>query len=180
MDLGIREASEPDYKKIVRYFRNATPEYLNGMGVDPALLPDETIWLNNILRSHRLPENQKEIFYLIWIVNGIAIGHSNINKIIFGQEGYMHLHMWDHTKRHSGLGVELLKKCIPIYFKKFDLQVLKCEPYALNVPPNKTLPKLGFDFVKEYHTKPGLISFPQPVNHWQLSRAKFLTVSKHW
>ena len=180
MILSVRDADESDYKNIIGYFINSATEYLHGMGVDPSLLPEENIWLEQILRSHHVPENKKEIFYLIWLLDETPIGHSNINRSKFGDHAYMHLHMWENSKRKSGLGFELLKKCIPIYFHRFQLQMLNCEPFAHNIGPNKTLARLGFDFVKEYHGKPGLISFPQSVNQWQMSYDKFLGKLKEW
>jgi RimJ/RimL family protein N-acetyltransferase len=85
----------------------------------------------------------------------------------------MHLHMWRKDVRKNGHGLELMRMSIPYYFNEFKLKTLYCEPYALNEAPNKTLPKLGFDFVKRYDTIPGWISFHQPVNRWKLDEDKF-------
>jgi RimJ/RimL family protein N-acetyltransferase len=60
----------------------------------------------------------------------------------------MHLHLWYPDKRIKGMGVQLVKKSLPYFFNNLHLKTLYCEPYALNPAPNKTLPKVGFEFVK--------------------------------
>jgi RimJ/RimL family protein N-acetyltransferase len=102
-----------------------------------------------------------------------AIGHSNINKIIFGGEAYMHLHVWDESRRKKGMGHTFLKKTLPYYFNAFHLKALYCEPYAFNPAPNKALEKSGFDFIKSYDTIPGWINLYQTVNRWCLTEEKF-------
>jgi RimJ/RimL family protein N-acetyltransferase len=172
-DIAVNEARSEHYESIVDYFLNGDLKFLNGMGVDPEKLPDRETWVKTLHENHSKPVEERTIFYVVWYVNGEAIGHSNINKIIFGQEGYMHLHMWRSDIRKSGFGFDLIRKSIPHYFNTFNLKNLYCEPYALNPAPNKTLKKIGFEFVKEYETTPGTISFPQPVNRWCLTETRF-------
>ena len=81
----------------------------------------------------------------------------------------MHLHLWNSRLRKNGLGFELIKRSIPIFFKEFQLKTLFCEPYANNIAPNKTLIKLRFEFIKTYETTPGWINFQQMVNRYELS-----------
>jgi RimJ/RimL family protein N-acetyltransferase len=89
----------------------------------------------------------------------------------------MHLHLWDSNNRQKGMGVDYLKKSIPIYFETYKLQQLFCEPAAQNQAPNKTLQKLGFTFIKEYETTPGWINYQQKVNQWCLSKESWLNIS---
>lgn len=35
-----------------------------------------------------------------------SVGHSNINKIVFANEAFMHLHMWHKQTKQKGIGVE--------------------------------------------------------------------------
>ena len=63
------------------------------------------------------------------------------------------------------------------YFN-YKLKNLFCEPYTLNPAPNRTLIKLGFDFVEEYETMPGKINFLQKVNRYVLTKEKFKKVTK--
>ena len=172
-NLSVREAEENDYQNIVDYFVKADLLFLNGMGVDPVKLPTREQWLKSLADNHKKSNENKSIYYIIWVLDNDPIGHSNINKIIFGEEAYMHLHMWRGDTRQKGIGLEFMKMSIPYYFKNFHLKKLYCEPYALNPAPNKTLKKLGFDFIKQYETIPGLISFPQSVNKWCLDVDKY-------
>jgi RimJ/RimL family protein N-acetyltransferase len=62
---------------------------------------------------------------------------------------------------------------LPLFFERLQLKKLYCEPYALNSAPNKSLEKVGFEFIKEYITIPGSLNFEQPVKRWELSYEKF-------
>lgn len=180
VSLSVSPAEPEHYERIVDYFVDGDELFLDGMGVDPKLLPARDSWLKTLYENHQKPIEERNTYYVIWYADGKPIGHSNINKIIFGQEGYMHLHMWQPDTRKHGFGLQLVRQSIPYYFKNFKLKNLYCEPYALNPAPNKALKKLGFEFIKEYETKPGLISFLQPVNRWCLSETRFNTISQSW
>jgi len=170
---SVREVNENDYENIVDYFLKADKDFLHRMGVDINLLPKRDDWLNLLLYNHNKIIENKTIFYVIWLLGKTAVGHSNINKIIFGKEAYMHLHLWQSDKRQKGIGSEFMKMSIPYYFNNFKLKKLFCEPYALNPAPNKILEKLGFEFIKQHETIPGWINFHQPVNRWCMDADKF-------
>lgn len=171
--ISVTPAKLEHYDHIVDYFLTADEKFLDGMGVDPKKLPSRESWLKVLHENHPKQPQDKTIFYVIWHVDDKPIGHSNINKIIFGEEAFMHLHMWKPDTRNRGLGFDLVKQSVPFYFDQFRLKKLFCEPYTLNPAPNKTLKKLGFEFIKEYETIPGLISFMQPVNRWCLTEDRF-------
>jgi RimJ/RimL family protein N-acetyltransferase len=109
-------------------------------------------------------------------MDGLPIGHSNINKIVFGEEAFMHLHLWRPDIRQQGMGRNLVMQTLPFFFENYQLKTLYCEPYALNLAPNKTLEKIGFIFVKQYVTTPGWLNFEQPVNLWEMSRARYISL----
>jgi RimJ/RimL family protein N-acetyltransferase len=83
----------------------------------------------------------------------------------------VHLHLWNAPIRRAGLGTELLRRSIRMFFRRFDLNSLYCEPYAENAAPNRVLSKAGFRLLKRYRTSPGLISFEQEVNRYGMDRA---------
>lgn len=143
------------------------------MGVDISKLPGKAQWLNILSADFELPVDKKKFFYIIWLLNGEPVGHSNINKIVFAEEAYMHLHMWKAEARQKGSGAAFLKLTIPCYFNTFKLKNLYCEPAASNPAPNKTLEKLGFHFVKTYETVPGWINSFQQVNRWVLTQEEY-------
>ncbi len=171
--LTVREIQEKDINFIADYWLCSTPEYLRAMGADKAKLPTRQQWETMLQNQLAQPYNQKQAYATIWEVNGEAIGHCNVNKIQFGEEAYMHLHIWKPGARKSGFGAELVKKSLPFFFDNLQLKTLYCEPYALNPAPNKTLQKVGFKLLKEYITTPGHINFEQPVKLWELSAEDF-------
>ena len=116
------------------------------------------------------PYAQKKAYCIIWLLDGAPVGHSNINQITFGEQAYMHLHLWKNDSRQRGLGTEFVRLTLPFFFENFRLKRLFCEPYALNPAPNRTLEKVGFQFVETYMAAEGTITFKQPVNKWSLTR----------
>lgn len=166
--LSVREIQESDIELITRYWLRADDQYLQGMGVDLSKIPTEPEWKAMLLKQIQTPIEQKQSYCMIWLVNGQPIGHSNVNKIIFGQEAYMHLHIWEPAIRNKGYGSRFIEMTVPHFFNNLQLKTLYCGPYALNPAPNHTLAKAGFTFVKEYTTVPGSINFEQPVKLWAL------------
>ena len=173
MKISVREMKENDIEQIVEYFTNATPEFLIGMGADPNKLPSKEKWIGILQREYRKDNTEKDFYYIIWQIGEKSIGHSNINKIKFAKEAYMHLHLWRKENRQKGIGLQLIKETLPFYFKNFKLQELICEPYSLNPAANKTLVKVGFEFIKEYETTPGWINLHQKVNRYVMTKDRF-------
>ncbi len=173
MKISVREMKENDIEQIVEYFTKATPEFLLGMGVDPNKLPSKKKWIGILQRDLRKKNNEKENYYIIWQIGEQSNGHSKINKIKFAKEAYMHLHLWRKDNRQRGIGLQLLKETLPFYFRNFKLQELICEPYSLNPAANKTLVKVGFEFIKEYEATPGWINFHQKVNRYVMTKDRF-------
>jgi [ribosomal protein S5]-alanine N-acetyltransferase len=172
-NITVRQLSLTDHETIVDYFLQADNEFLLSMGVDAVKLPSKQEWLAILNSNFYLPPEQKQFFYIIWLLDDQPVGHSNINKIVFGEEAYLHLHLWQQDKRQKGLGTAFLKRTIPYFFDTFQLKNLFCEPSASNPAPNKALEKLGFDFIRSYDTTPGWINFFQTVNRWCLFRKKY-------
>ncbi|MDJ0722153.1 MAG: GNAT family protein [Desulfobacterales bacterium] len=170
MERRLRELADDDIPRVVGYFRDAAPEFLVGMGVDRAKLPAREEWQRIIRDDLERPLETRQFYYLIWEVDGTPIGHSNINKIVFGWDACMHLHIWHAAARRSGHGLQFIRESITRYFERFRLQNILCEPYARNPAPNRILAKIGFEHVRTYATTPGWINFPQTVNRWVLTR----------
>ena len=129
-----------------------------------------------LLNQIDTPDAQKASLAFVAEVNGVASGHCNVNPITFGKEATMHLHLWNAENRKKGLGTSMVLQSLPLFFNRLQLETLWCEPYALNPAPNKTLSKLGFEFVKKYRTVPGSLNFEQEVNRYQLTKEKFKTL----
>lgn len=174
MQLSVRELELIDIEKIVDYFVKSDADFLKGMGADKSKLPIRKEWISKLKSEFKKPNKEKEFYYIIWMINNEPIGHSNINKIDFGNSATMHLHLWKNERRKKGLGLDFLRQTIPYYFKNFELDTLICEPYSENIAPNNVLKKLGFEFVREYETTPGWINFYQTVNRYELKREQTL------
>lgn len=173
MDISIREIQFQDCEKIASYWLDSDPDFLIGLGADLEKIPTRKAFIEMLSAQIKSPIEQKLSYALIWILDGQPIGHCNVNQIEFGKKAYMHLHLWKPELRQKGLGIEFVKLCIAHFFKQLELVELYCEPYALNPSPNKTLSKLGFDFIKEHTTIPGNLCFKQSVNLWHLTKSKF-------
>ncbi len=172
-NLSIRHAKKSDFTNILDYFLTADEDLLLAMGVDVKKLPSKEEWLGVLIEEFEKSTDKRSLFYVIWEQATKAIGHSNINQIVYGEEAHFHLHLWNSATREKGMGLAFIKMTIPIYFKVFKLKKLYCEPYAFNPAPNKILEKLGFEFIEQYSTIPGSINLYQPVNKWCLNLKKF-------
>lgn len=161
---------------VINYFLDADHQFLEGMGVAPKRLPDAAEWRQLLIEDLDRQAWQKKTYYLIWVLDGAPVGHVNINKIVYGDHAFMHLHIWDPQRRREGNGTRFLNGSITRFFELFRLQRLFCEPYAFNPAPNRTLEKTGFAFIKTYETVPGWINYYQAVNRWVLTRKKWLSM----
>lgn len=150
--LSVRELTEPDIELIANYWLTASDDLLWSMGADPAKVPPRDFWIEMLSAQLRAAYNEKPSYATIWLVDGEPVGHCNVNKITFGDEAYMHLHMWQGDNRRKGMGVDLVKMSVPYFFKNLQLKNLYSEPYALNIAPNRTLEK---------HASSSLKSLPQ-------------------
>lgn len=174
--LSVRELQKNDIDLIIQYWLGSDSKFLQQMGVDINKIPGESEWKTMLTEQINQPIKGKKSYCIIWQIDKKPVGHSNINKIQFGEEAYMHLHLWTADTRRKGIGTELVKMTLPFFFKNFELKKLYCEPYALNPAPNKTLAKIGFEFIKEHKTIPGWLNFEQQVNLWELTYDRFIRI----
>ena len=178
MECTVRPMCLEEMELMVDYFLQASPEFLIHMGADPDKLPQREDWLQLLEKDMAKPLKNRDFFYITWLLNEEPVGHSNINKISFGKEAAMHLHVWNQAHRVKGLGSTCVWKSLAFYFDRFQLNTLYCEPNAHNPGPNKTLKKLGFEFIEQVEMVPGWINFLQPINRYRLTRAAFHEISK--
>lgn len=94
MNISVRESDRKDIKLIVEYFVNSDTELLKAMGADRSKLPDKKEWIEKLNQEFDKHNEEKEFYYIIWMINGEPVGHSNINNIEFGKSATMHLHVW--------------------------------------------------------------------------------------
>ncbi|MBI3724660.1 GNAT family N-acetyltransferase [bacterium] len=161
-------STRPHFESVVDYFHDADDAFLEVMGVDRKRLPERETWIQRLLADLERPDAEKQTFFLGWEYEGKIVGHSNINKIRYGEDAFIHLHIWHPELRRGGLGTLFFKRSANAFMKRFRLKRLLCEPRAENAAPNKVLSKLGFRFVKRYRTVPGQINHEQEVNRYEL------------
>lgn len=175
--LSARELGHGDVKRVADYWVQADTELLTGMGVDLAKLPARADFVAMLIDQLGKALTERQAYGTIWEVGGEPVGHCNVNKIAFGREAYMHLHLWHVEHRHRGLGPALIRLSLPYFFERLELEDLYCEPYALNPAPHRALEKAGFTLLQEYTTIPGAINFVQKVKRWHMSRAAYLSIT---
>jgi len=172
-NLTVRPSHESDIDLIADYWLKADAAYMQSLGVDLAKMPKRAEWQQMLQQQLTQDYPDKQSYGIVWELDGRPVGHSNINKIVFGSEAYMHIHIWYADVRKLGYGATFIRQTIPYFFEHMQLKKLYCEPYALNSAPNKILQKVGFTLVDSYTTTPGWINFEQPVNLWCLTKAAF-------
>lgn len=170
MALMAREMTVAETDLVIDYFHNSTPEYLETLGVDPSRMPDRKSWRERLAHEVARPVEQRAAIVVIWLSDDRPIGFSTSDKIRFGEQANMHLHVTDPERRNQGVGVECVRRSVDIYFERLKLKRLFCEPNAFNVAPNRTLQKAGFKYLKTHMTVPGPLNFHQAVTRWVIER----------
>ena len=170
MTLTVREMTAAETDLIIDYFQNATPEHLETLGVDPTRMPSVQSWRERLQREAALPIDKRAIVLVIWLSDDQPVGFSTSDKIRYGEQANMHLHVIEPERRHQGIGVECVRRSVDIYFERLKLKRLFCEPNAFNVAPNRTLKKAGFKYLKTHMTVPGPLNFHQAVTRWVIER----------
>lgn len=173
MAIAVREIRESDIALIADYWSGSDPNHLIGMGVDLRKIPSRLEFVAMLSTQLALPLDERQSYCTIWELSGTPIGHCNVNKIRFGRDAFMHLHIWRSGQRRRGMGVAFVRQSLRYFFERLGLQEIYCEPYALNPAPNAVLAEVGFVFVKEYTTVPGTINFEQSVKQWRMSRSRY-------
>lgn len=156
----------------VDYFLGATDDELHTMGVGRDLLPTRDDWLASLRTDAARPIAERDADGVIWELGDATVGFSTTDRIVIGHEAFMHLHVIMPELRRRGLGTRLVQLSARHYFGKFGLEVLHCEPNALNAAPNRTLQRAGFRYEFSYETTPTPINFPQIVTRWTLRRSE--------
>lgn len=168
-EYQVTELSNKHLDQLLDYWFGSSDEHLLGMGVDLDKMPKRSEFKTLLQEQISLPSKQKSSFALIWLLNGIPVGHSNVNQIEPGFKANMHLHLWQGALRRRNIGSSFIQLCLPVFFSELGLEKIICEPYALNEAPNQLLSKMGFKFIQNHTCTPGSINFEQEVNQWEIN-----------
>ena len=170
MTLTVREMAIPEVDIIIEYFLQSTPEHLELLGVDPTRVPDPEIWRERFRQDYARPIQQRGRIAVLWLSGDQPVGFSTSDKITYGEQAHMHLHVIDPERRSRGIGAEGVRLSVDIYFERLKLKRLFCEPNAFNVAPNRALQKAGFKYLKTHMTVPGPFNYHQAVTRWVIER----------
>jgi RimJ/RimL family protein N-acetyltransferase len=170
MNIRVREMQLAEVDLVIDYFHGSTAEHLETLGVDPTRLPSRSQWRQMYELDFAQPIEKRRNVLVLWESEATPIGFSSADKIVYGAQAYMHLHVVQPNKRQSGFGEVCVRKSVEIYFDLLKLERLYCEPNAFNVAPNRTLQKAGFKYVKTHNTVPGPLNFHQAVTQWVYDR----------
>jgi RimJ/RimL family protein N-acetyltransferase len=177
MSLSVREMLLGEVGLVIDYFHSATAEHLETLGVDPTRLPSRTQWKQLYEVDFAQPIEMRRGLLVLWQLEGKPFGFSTVDKIEYGKQAFMHLHVIDPNNRNGGHGEACVRKSAEIYFSLLKLEQLYCEPNAFNVAPNRTLQKAGFRYVKTHKTVPGPLNYHQAVTQWVLPKSKLGAVA---
>lgn len=169
--MAVRELGPDEMGIRVRYFHDASDAHLALMGVDRALLPPPDEWIATYAADAARPREERTTSTLGWELDGEVVGFSSIDRITFGDEAYLHLHLLEAGHRHQGLGAPFVRLSAIRFVELFALRRLLSEPNAFNVAPNRTLQRAGFRYVRTHETVPGPLNPRQPVTRWVLDAA---------
>jgi RimJ/RimL family protein N-acetyltransferase len=154
----------------IDYFHSASDEYLAMLGVDRALLPSRADWLAHYEEDFARPIAERQTYNLAWELDGRLVGFSSTDKIEFGDQAFMHLHIVEVPNRRRGLGTEFVRKSVEEYFRTLELRRLFSQPNAYNVAPNRALQRAGLRYVFSAEMQPSTINFVQPITRWVIER----------
>lgn len=166
----VREMHLDEVHIRIDYFHQATDAYLRTLGVDRAKLPSPSSWRDAYEADLSRPLHERTGYALVWELDGEVVGFSSADRIVFGDEAHMHLHILEPERRRSGLGSQFVLLSAAEYFDTFDLRRLYCEPNAVNVAPNRTLQRAGFRYDRSHECTPNPINFRQVTTRWVLER----------
>jgi RimJ/RimL family protein N-acetyltransferase len=169
--LVVREMQLSEVGVRIDYFHDSSDDHLRTLGVDRTLLLSREQWRSVYEEDHARPIEQRANGSLIWELEGETVGFSSADRITFGQEAFMHLHVVRPDLRQRGLGAQFVRMSARYYFRALELERLFCEPNAFNVAPNRTLQRAGFRYQFTHETQPSPMNFFQATTRWVLERS---------
>ena len=107
------------------------------LGVDRGRLPE--VWRESLDHEFERPIEERQYYSLLWLIDDETVGFASTDRLRFGDQAFMHLHIVEPLRRNRGYGMRFVRRSAQIFFETLDLQRPFCEPNALNVAPNRTV-----------------------------------------
>lgn len=171
-DLTVREMRLAEVGMRIDYFHDSSDEHLRAIGVDRRLLPERDAWFSIYEEDDTRPIHERVNYAVVWELDGDPVGFSSTDRIAFGEQAFMHLHLVDSSRRRSGLGTEFVMLTVQHYFRVLELERVFCEPNAFNAAPHRALQRAGFQFIRADECIPGPLNFPQVTIRWVMDRRR--------
>jgi branched-chain amino acid transport system ATP-binding protein len=168
--LEVVELRENHIPFINSYWDNSSEPFLRAMGVDPTKLGPSSARTEKLREIIATPDRKKTTCSLVWEVNGSPIGYTTLKRIQFGQHADVHLHIWDESSRGKGYGTYLFSRSLKIFFDRFQLTKILCEPAATNRSSNSVLRKVGARFIQNIRLIPSEICFEIESAQYEITR----------
>jgi len=93
--LNVRPMQLEEVSVVIDYFHRASAEHLETLGVDPTRLPDPSKWRQLYEHEYSQPLERRGSFMVLWELEGRPMGFSTVDRLKYGEEAYMHLHVID-------------------------------------------------------------------------------------
>jgi RimJ/RimL family protein N-acetyltransferase len=174
MEFLNRELRAEDIPLITGYWDSITPSDIQRMYIDVSKLPSKEEQAERLKTLLDTPPAERSADPLIWEVDEKAVGMTNLNNIVRGEEANIHLHVFDPQSRGKGIGRRLFIISVHKYLQRHQLKKVICEPAATNPDPNRLMQTLGIPVVRKYLNKtPSVICFEHEVNRYEIDWAFF-------
>lgn len=168
--FSVRPLAIEDFDSFIAYFTSPSTADAERMGLDISRVPSAAKLRSDLDAIIDAPLSRLPIFILTWCVDGKAIGHSSLKKIVHGDSGSMHLHMWHADLRGNGYGPRLFCLSALDFYERFNLKRIICEPKADNPMANRMLNKIGFPLTLRHLAASSEISIVCELNRYEILR----------
>jgi ribosomal-protein-alanine N-acetyltransferase len=170
--LKIRDLVPADLPLIKTYWTSMTPADIERLCLDPDRIPARLDHIEALLQLPASPHSARTSEFLIWELNGAAIGMSSLRNIRYAEYAEAHLHVIEPRLRRSGYGQRFFIRSLEEYLRRFHLALIVCEPSSTNPGPNRLLQKLGFTVARTYRTIPSDVNREHEVNRYEITPAQ--------
>jgi RimJ/RimL family protein N-acetyltransferase len=149
----VRELADPDLPALVRYWHESPPEYLESMGVDLRKLASPAATearFRDALPGALGP--QRHVALAIDVLDRfVAYTNAYLDD---RRVGHAHVHVLDPALRRRGLGSQLFRRVLGLYFEHFRVTELALQTHADNPAIERLLQSFGL--------QPQLVHDPDP------------------
>lgn len=168
--LTVRPLRSEDFEGFIAYFTGVSKGDAERMGLAIDRVPSAAQLRSDLETMITAPVDRLRSFVLAWCVDDQTIGHSSLKDIVPGDFGSMHLHMWRADLRGKGYGPRLFCLSALVFYERFNLKTIICEPKADNPIPNRLLQKIGFPLVLTHVGASSDLAFVCELNRYEIVR----------